>query len=144
MFLGGGCSLATEPLAALAGRFYKISMVRIRKYMIHSGRVGLYGIIHVCILVPYSGDLVRFLTLGTWAGVTIVVLCVSECVYTCVCYHASYYILHLHVEDKGLLGFLWHFQRYALCEKTLCSKVLVTFADHLCLFDELSNGQMRR
>ena len=31
MFLGGGCSLATEPLAALAGRFYKISMVRTRK-----------------------------------------------------------------------------------------------------------------
>ena len=28
LFLGGGCSLATEPLAALAGRFYKISMVR--------------------------------------------------------------------------------------------------------------------
>lgn len=30
MFLGGGCSLATEPLAALAGRFYKISMVIIK------------------------------------------------------------------------------------------------------------------
>ena len=27
MFFGGGCSLATEPLAALAGRFYKIPMV---------------------------------------------------------------------------------------------------------------------
>jgi len=28
MFFGGGCSLATEPLAALAGRFYRIPMVR--------------------------------------------------------------------------------------------------------------------
>ena len=27
MFLGGGCSLATEPLAALAGRFYQIPIV---------------------------------------------------------------------------------------------------------------------
>ena len=27
MFLGGGCSLASEPLAALAGIFYKIPMV---------------------------------------------------------------------------------------------------------------------
>ena len=27
MFLGGGCSLATEPLAALAGRFYNVTQV---------------------------------------------------------------------------------------------------------------------
>ena len=34
MFLGGGCSLATEPLAALAGRFYQISMVRTKFYVV--------------------------------------------------------------------------------------------------------------
>ena len=27
MFLGGGCSLATEPLAALSGRFYNVTQV---------------------------------------------------------------------------------------------------------------------
>ena len=27
MFLGGGCSLATEPLAALAGHFYNVTQV---------------------------------------------------------------------------------------------------------------------
>ena len=47
------------------------------------------------------------LTLGACAvRVTVVVLCV--CV--SVCYRASGYIPHFHVENKTPLGFLWRFQ----------------------------------
>jgi hypothetical protein len=43
--------------------------------------------------------------------VTVVVLCVCVClsVYLSVCYQATCYIPGLYVENKVLLGFIWHF-----------------------------------
>ena len=75
-------------------------------------------------------------------------LCVCVCVCVCVCYHASCYIPRLYIENKVLLGFLWRFQDMDSL-KMLCSKVLATFADQLCLLRFLmdkrdSNGFFSR
>ena len=78
------------------------------------------------------------LLINPWCACTkvmVVFLCVRVCVCLCVCYHASYYIPHLYVEIKVALSFLCHFlhMRYVEFVETLCSEVLATFADHLCL-----------
>ena len=56
----------------------------------------------------------------------------SVCVCVCV-FCTSCYIPGLYIESKVLLGFLWHFQDMHCVDfiKTLCSKVLLTFADLL-------------
>ena len=60
------------------------------------------------------------------------VLCVSVSV--SIYYWASYY--------KAPLGFLWRFQdmHWVAFIDTLCSKVLATFADHLCLLHFLTSS----
>ena len=68
------------------------------------------------------------------------------CVRPCVCYiiyYASCYIHvpHLYIENQVLRGFLCCFLRTWISIKTLCSKVLMTFADHLCLLCFLINSQ---
>ena len=49
MFLGGGCSLATEPLAALSGRFYNVTQVQLnRENSCHTIHV-MYMALQACI-----------------------------------------------------------------------------------------------
>ena len=88
-----------------------------------------------CTVIPTSpiNFIQLFLTLGACARVTVVVICV--CV--SVCYRNSCYIPCLYVEDKVPLGFciVW------LLLKMLCSKVLATFADHLCLLCFLTSSR---
>ena len=68
MFLGGGCSLATEPLAALAGRFYNISMVRVDM------RIYTCTVVHACNC-----------NVGTYTCT-----CTCTCTYTCTRYMYTY------------------------------------------------------
>ena len=73
----------------------------------------------------------------------IVVLCVCVSVY----YQANCYIPGLYVENKVPLGFLWNFQHNNIhCVdsfKTLCSIVMVTFADHHCLLRFLMSSHFK-
>ena len=56
-----------------------------------------------------------------------------------ICYCASCYIPRVYIENMSHLGFSnIHCTRISL--KTLCSKVLATFADRLCLFRFLTSS----
>ena len=73
------------------------------------------------------------LTLGTCMRVKVVVLCMNMlCLF--VCYHDSYMYLIESWVSLGLLNvcIVW------ISLILLCSKVLATFADHICLLHLLT------
>ena len=74
-------------------------------------------------------------------GSRFVCVCVCVRVRVCVCYHTSCYIPCLHIENKA--KFFMGFQDIHCVAfiETLCSKVLATFADHLCLLRFLMSSR---
>ena len=70
--------------------------------------------------------------------------CVCVCVCVCVTMVAATYVylIYIYNENKATFSFLRHF--YILLRislKTLCSEVLATFTDHLCLLRFLTDSQ---